>query len=98
MASREKKPPFTETDLAIIATAPASRKKDLIRAATGEGGYQYYKGFRTTLPTILGAPLNPLIPAPRLTKRQVLGAVLRACNDGPGEKDNNKAIAEALFD
>jgi hypothetical protein len=33
-----------------------------------------------------------------LTKRQVITAVQRACNDGPGEKDNNKAIAGGLFD
>src|ERR1700730_15943695 len=98
MASREKKPPFTEIDLAIIATAPASQKKGLIRAATGERGYDFYRGFRVTLATILNAPIGPLIPASPSTNKQIVTAVSRACNNGQGEVANNKAIAEALFD
>jgi len=63
MASREKKPPFTETDLAIIATAPTGQKKGLIRAATREGGYPHYKGFHASLPIILHVPASPFLPA-----------------------------------
>lgn len=98
MASREKKPPLSEIDLALAATAPANQKKSLIQAATGERGYDFYRGFRSNLATILNIAVNPLVAAPAVTKKQIKAAIGRSCNDAPGETKNNESVGEGLRD
>jgi hypothetical protein len=84
--------------LALAATAPANQKKNLIRAASGERGYTFYKGFRSNLATILNVPINPFIAAPPATRTQVKAAIGRACNHAPGKVEGNKGIGEGLLD
>lgn len=106
MASRVKKSPSTqkkkfhlsEIDLARAATAPNYQKRTLIKAATDGRGYPFYKGFRSSLSTILRVPINSLVPASPVTKRQILAAIVRSCNHAAGEVEGNKSIGEGFID
>jgi hypothetical protein len=98
MASRQKKPPLSEIDLALAATAPSYLKRSLIKAASGERGYAFYKGFRANLATILNVPIGPLMPAAPATRAQIKAAIGRACNHARGEVEGNKSIGEGLLD
>lgn len=98
MASREKKPPLTEIDLARAATAPERQRRSIVKAGSKEGGYPYYKGFTTNLPIILKTPINSLLPAARLTRRQISRAVGRASGKRKGEKKANRSVAFAIYD
>jgi hypothetical protein len=98
MASLGKRPPLSEIDLARAASAPANQKRNIIKTAAGERGYDFYKGFRANLATILNVPINSFIPASQPTKKQIMAAVGRACNNASGELDGNKSIAEGFID
>jgi hypothetical protein len=106
MASREKKSPSTrkkrfhlsEIDLARAAAASDYQKRTLIKAATDGRGYPFYKGFRLNLSMILRVPLNSFVPAAPVTKRQILAAIVRACNDAAGEVEGNKSLGEGFMD
>jgi hypothetical protein len=98
MASQQKKFRLSEIDLARAATAPNYQKRTLIEAATEGRGYPFYKGFRSSLSTILRVPLNSLVPASPATKRQILAAIVRACNHAAGEAEGNKSIGEGFID
>ena len=88
---------LSEIDLALAATAPADRRKSIIKAATGGAGYDRYKGVRENLGAILNVALNPLVPAPSATKAQIKHAVARDCI---ADQDFalNKGVAEGLYD
>jgi hypothetical protein len=98
MASREKKFRLSEIDLARAAVAPEYQRKALIQSATGGRGYPFYKGFRISLPTVLRVPIGLLLPAPTVSKKQILTAIARACNDAPGEVAGNKSTGEGFVD
>lgn len=100
MASPEKKSPsikkksyrLTNSDLALAATAPAHRRKSLIKAAAGSGGYDYYKGVKTNFDRILYHALSSSHPA--ATKR-LKAAVAAACI-GSSEIKNNQSVVVGL--
>jgi hypothetical protein len=106
MANRKKKPRsikkkksyrLTDTDLALAATAPANRRKAIIKAAAGSGGYDRYRGVKTNLGGILNLALNSRVPASLATKKQIKTAVARACI-GSREVKGNQSVAEGLYD
>jgi hypothetical protein len=78
--------------LALAATAPAHRRKSLIKAAAGSGGYDYYKGVKTNLSRILGLAFNRALPAAR---NRLKAAVSDACIADRDIK-NNLSVAEGL--
>jgi hypothetical protein len=106
MANRKKKPRsikkkksyrLTDTDLALAATALANRRKAIIKAAAGGGGYDRYRGVKTNLGGILNLALNSRVPASLATKKQIKIAVARACI-GSREVKGNQSVAEGLYD
>jgi hypothetical protein len=101
MASRKTKSPsikkkknyrLTNSDLALAATAPAHRRKSIIKAAAGGDGYDYYKGVKTNLAKILSLAFNPALPAGR---KKLKAAVAAACI---ADRDirNNQSVADGL--
>jgi hypothetical protein len=97
MASREKKPPLSEIDLALAATAPVHRKKAIIKAATGEGGYDYYHGVRSNYAAILRVAINPFLTAPTVSAQQAKSAIEHACYDSNGELSHNIGMGAGLL-
>jgi hypothetical protein len=88
---------LTNSDLALAATAPTQRLLSLIRAAAAGGGYDYYKGVKTNLDSILyHAPSSGSSPDPGV-RQQLKAAVARDCI-GSSEIQNNQSVAEGLFD
>jgi hypothetical protein len=83
---------LTNSDLALAATAPAHRRKSLIKAAAGSGGYDYYKGVKTNLGKILSLAFNPALPTAR---RRLKAAVADACIASRDIK-NNQSVADGL--
>ena len=88
---------LADTDLALAATAPANRRKGIIKAAAGGGGYDRYKGVKTNLGGILNLALNARVPASLATKKQIKTAVARACISSR-EINSNQSVAEGLYD
>jgi hypothetical protein len=97
-SSRRKKYHLSEIDLARAATASASRRKNIIKQATGGEGYDRYKGVKTNLGPILNVALPLLVGAPKPTKEQIKTGIARSCNDGPGEVKGNQAVGLGLYD
>ncbi len=101
MASPEKKSPstkkkryhLTNSDLALAATAPAHRRKGLIKAAAGDRGYPYYKGIRANLDNILYRTLGS-----RPDARTKLEAFVADACLGSSEIKNNQSVARGLYD
>lgn len=91
-STKEKKYRLTNSDLALAATAPAHRRKSIIKSAAGSGGYNYYKGVKTNLSKILSLAFNPALPAART---RLKAAVANACIALRDVK-NNQSVADGL--
>jgi hypothetical protein len=91
-STKKKNYRLTSSDLALAATAPAHRRKSLIKAAAGSGGYDYYKGVKTNLGEILSLAFNPTLPT---SKRKLKAAVAGACIAARDVK-NNQSVADGL--
>ena len=91
-STKKKNYRLTNSDLALAATAPAHRRKSLIKAAAGGGGYDYYKGVKTNLDKILRLAFNPALPTAR---KRLRGAVADACIASRDIK-NNQSVADGL--
>jgi hypothetical protein len=87
---------LTNSDLALAATAPADRRKSLIKAAAGGSGYDYYKGIKTNLDSILYHALSSGASSHTVARKQLKAAVADACI-GSSEIKNNQSIAEGLY-
>src|ERR1700687_968577 len=104
MASRKTKSPsikmksyrLTNSDLALAATAPAHRRISLIKAAAGGGGYDYYKGVKTNLSSIVYRALGSGSPSHLVVRKQLKAAVAADCI-GSSEIKNNQSVAEGLY-
>jgi hypothetical protein len=97
-SSTKKKKSYrlTNADLALAATASADRRKSIIKAAAGSGGYDRYKGVKINLGGILNLALNSRLPASPATKKQIKNAVARACISTRDFK-GNQSVAEGLY-
>jgi hypothetical protein len=91
-STKKKSYRLTNSDLALAATAPAHRRKGIIKAAAGSGGYDYYKGVKTNLGKILSLAFNPALPAAR---KRLKAAVAAACIADRDIK-NNQSVADGL--
>jgi hypothetical protein len=96
-STKKKSYRLTDTDLALAATASTDRRKSIIKAAVGGGGYDRYKGVKTNLGGILNLALNSRLPASLATKKQIKTAVARACISSR-EIKGNQSVAEGLHD
>jgi hypothetical protein len=88
-STKKKSYRLTDSDLALAATASADRRKSIIKAAVGGGGYDYYKGVRTNLGGIAGISLGSL--------QQIKATVARDCI-GPDEIKLNQMVAAGLHE
>ena len=70
-STKKKSYRLTEIDLALAATASADRRKSVIKAAAGGGGYDRYKGVKTNLGGILNLAVNSRLPASLATTKQI---------------------------
>jgi hypothetical protein len=94
---KKKSHRLTNTDLALAATASADRRKSIIKAAVGGGGYDRYRGVKNNLGGILRLGLNARVPASLPTIKQIKSAVARACISVRDRK-NNQSVAEGLHE
>jgi hypothetical protein len=105
MASPKKKSPstkkksyrLTEADLALAATIPAHRRKSFIKAAVGGDGYDYYKGVKTNLDSLLNIALSSDLAAPLAARKKIRAEVAAACI-GTREIKGNQGVAEGLYE
>lgn len=91
-SSKKKNYRLTNSDLALAATAPAHRRKSIIKAAAGSGGYDYYKGVKTNLDKILSLAFDPALP----TARKRLKAAVKVACIATRDVKNNQSVADGL--
>lgn len=98
MASQAKSVPLkNDIDLALAVTAARIEKERLLRTALRKGGYRYYRGIRSAVPTILKVA-SGLLPPSSSTKAQIKALIKSNCTNAHGELDNNLHLGEGLYD
>lgn len=100
MVSQTKNVPLKNSiDMARAVAAPLAYKEAFIRAAmSGKGGYQFYKGFRATVPVTLNIVMGMLLTVPNFTKAEAKALAERCCINAHDELANNLALVDGLYD